>query len=188
MLCKPKEIEPVANNREKFGIRVVQKAPGNARTGCEKPDRSLSWSSGGALRLRNFRSCSPSSALSPPISDTAALGGSVRRLSLVSILRAVSSRESELEFKASKLDSVNSVGETVEVRGTTVVVTCSFRGGESVGDAGGKQGLGSRMASFGDSADGAVLTGNCSRPTGVGSAGLTLGIDASSTIRIVGSA
>lgn len=75
----------------------------------------------------------------------------MRRLSLVSIFRAVSSRDSEVELRAVRLDSVSSTGDTAEVRGTTVVVTCNLEGGERVGDAGGKQGLGSRMANFGGS-------------------------------------
>lgn len=150
---------------------TLQNAPGSLRMSCVKPERSRPCSSGGALRRRSLRSVSPSvvaarEARSMSMSVTGVVGEMVRRARRVSILRAVSSREAALN--ASRFRSVSSTGDVADVRGTTVVVTCSLGGGESGGDAGGRHGLGERIASFRGSGSELERTGNWRRPTGVG--------------------
>ena len=94
----------------------------------------------------------------------------MRRRRRVSMLRAVRSRDA---VNASKFDSVSSTGEDEAVRGTTVVVTCSFGAKGERGDAGGRHGVGWAISTAG--ASGAGRVGKRRRPTPQGRAGRVLG-------------
>lgn len=159
-------------------MHTPQNAPGIARTGCAKSMRARWGSSGGALCLRALRSASSSRSIAPG-AGTAICGGSVRRRSRLSMLFAVRSREA---VKASKLDSVSSIGEAEVVRGTTVVVTCSFGARGERGETGGRQGVGWAIFTAG-AASGAARVGKRRRPTALGSVGRAFG---SGVMRIVG--
>lgn len=156
--------------------------------GCSKPVRALSrsWSSGGALRLLSFRSSSSSRG---DAGTRCSEGEIVRRRSRVSMLRRESSRESAEQLNARRFDSVSSVGEVVFVRGTTVVMICSLGGAQSVGESGGRQGLGERMTRGAGCASGAgERTGKRRRPTSWGSPRRALEATKASTSLATGAA